>query len=958
LGVAGAETAAVRAGPRKAYDAFISYAHDGDEVFAQVLQRGLQHLAKPWNRRRAMEVFRDKTSLALSPGLWPSIQNALDASRWFVLLASPEAAWSHWVGEEITHWVSGKGTDRLLVVVTDGTWAWDDGSGDLSPASTACPPALRGVFPAEPTYLDMTWARRDAGLTLHNARFRDQIATLAAAIRDVPKEEIEGEDVRQQRRTRRIVRIVIAALTALVLATSVLAVVANIQWRTAIYQRQQAIYQRDVAISSELITQSKSAGDNSAVLSKLLSVAAWRFNPSSQARYAMLSAAARPEIADLSNAGAVPSVAFSPDGKILAAGSDAGVQLWNVATHQQIGTPLPSPRSSVWSVAFSPDRKILAVGGLGNKFGTVQLWNVATHQQIGSPLTFPGGSVDSVAFSPDGKALAVGGGDKNFDDTVWLWDVATRHQIGNSLPGAFGEGAVEAFSPDGKTLAAGGGLIGGTVQLWNVATHQQIGKPLAFPNAGHVSALAFNRDGKTLAIAGNNDSMVRLWNLATRQQIGSPLPEPAGPYLGPLAAFSPDGTTLAVGASGPNSGTVQLWDVRSDQKVGIPISFLGGPLDSMVFSPDGKTLATGNADGEVRLWDVAIIRQQVGSPLPVLGTTAAFSPDGKILAGVNDNDVQLWDVATQRQIPGPPPFPGLGTQIRSVAYSPDSKTLAISLDEGSGDGTICLWDIATDKQVGSSITIPGSLAVSVAFSPDGKILASGNQDDRVRLWDVATRQQIGRPLGGAAGDNVNSVAFSPDGKILASGSDDGTVRLWDVATREPIGNPLTAPIHAVESVAFSPDGKILASGNDDGDGNATVWLWDVATRQLSGSPLAGPTNTVESVAFSPDGTTLASANDDGTVWLWDMATRQRIGSPLTAPIEGSVPGMIGPVWSVAFSPDGKFLVTGNEDATVRLWDLTYLTDLVPRLCVSAARSLTPAEWARYVTGAAYQLTCP
>ena len=131
----------------RSYDAFISYAHRADELFAPALQRGLQHLAKPWNRRRAMEVFRDDTSLAASPGLWPSIQNALDASRWFILLASPEAARSDWVGKEITHWVSSKGTDHLLVVVTDGTWIWDSESGDLSPASTAANRGASRCFP-------------------------------------------------------------------------------------------------------------------------------------------------------------------------------------------------------------------------------------------------------------------------------------------------------------------------------------------------------------------------------------------------------------------------------------------------------------------------------------------------------------------------------------------------------------------------------------------------------------------------------------------------------------------------------------------------------------------------------------------------------------------------------------------------------------------------------------------
>src|SRR5689334_3196138 len=185
-GLHGAAGSASREDSGKSYDAFISYAH-ADKVFAPVLQRGLQHLAKPWNRRRAMEVFRDETSLAASPGLWPSIRAALDASCWFVLLASPEAARSAWVRKEIRHWVDSKGTDHMLVVLTDGSWAWDGNSRDVSASSTAWDPELRGVLREEPKYVDMTWAQRDADLTLRNARFRNQVATLAAAIREVPK---------------------------------------------------------------------------------------------------------------------------------------------------------------------------------------------------------------------------------------------------------------------------------------------------------------------------------------------------------------------------------------------------------------------------------------------------------------------------------------------------------------------------------------------------------------------------------------------------------------------------------------------------------------------------------------------------------------------------------------------------------------------------------------------------
>ena len=164
----------------------------------------------------------------------------------------------------------------------------------------------------------MTWARGNADLTLRNARFRDQVATLAAAIHNVPKEEIEGEDVRQHRRTRRIVQAVIAALTALLLLASVLAVMANIQ-------RQAAVYERDVAISRQLISQSEDLADTSPAISRLLSIAAWNINRSSDSRYAMLAAATRPEISVLASPNPLPveSVAFSPDGKILASSTVA-----------------------------------------------------------------------------------------------------------------------------------------------------------------------------------------------------------------------------------------------------------------------------------------------------------------------------------------------------------------------------------------------------------------------------------------------------------------------------------------------------------------------------------------------------------------------------------------------------------------------------------------------------------
>jgi WD40 repeat protein/transcriptional regulator with XRE-family HTH domain len=258
--------------------------------------------------------------------------------------------------------------------------------------------------------------------------------------------------------------------------------------------------------------------------------------------------------------------------------------------------------------------------------------------------------------------------------------------------------------------------------------------------------------------------------------------------------------------------------------------------------------------------------------------------------------------------------------VNAVAFSPDGKLLA----SADLDGTVRLWNPATGQAADAPIPVDTGTGIgvySVAFSPGGKLLASVSSGT-VRLWNPATGQPVGRPLMADTGPygGVNEVVFSPDGKLLASADLDGTVRLWNPATRQRVGAPLRAnsgTIYGVNGVAFSPDGKLLASADADG----TVRLWNPATGHPAGAPLravtgSGPVLALGAlgVAFSRDGKLLAAADADGTVRLWNPAT----GHPVGALTADAGPG--GAVLGVAFSPDGKLLASADANGTVRLWN--------------------------------------
>ena len=549
----------------------------------------------------------------------------------------------------------------------------------------------------------------------------------------------------------------------------------------------------------------------------------------------------------------VNSVAFSPRRPILAAASDAGdVHLWNTRTFRSVGTPLISANArtgypgQAFDVAFSPDGKILAVAFTNS----IRLFNVPRHREL-RPIAVPNYPVMDVAFSPNGRVLAAGVN----DGTVRFWDARTGRQLGGNLRSGCG-GVVNgvAFSPDSRTLATA--CADNSIRLWSVRTRT----PLA-TLTGHtepVNAVAFSPDGSTL-VSGSVDRSVRLWSIATRREIGAPLTGTEGSVY--TVAYDPDGTTVA---SASNDQAIRFWRVASPRQIGAPIGGGDGHV-TMAFSPNGSEIAAGYHDGWLRLWNVRTRRQlltlnEKAGPVD----SVAFSPSGNTFAvayawgvlgifnlrtnqvrgGVYDTFAKSWNPVQTR-----------------LSFSPSGRFLAV-VDENPGDdyqGAVTVYSTSTNQPVGSQFA--GS--EDVAFSPNERVAAVGGpyEDLTIRLRTLRTGAE--HVLRGHTG-SVNALAFSHDGKLLASGSADDTLRLWNPATGLPVGGPLTGHSGSINAVTFSPDGTQIATGATDD----TIRIWDVASRHELGSPLTGDTAPITSLAFNPSGRILASGSDDGTVRLW------------------------------------------------------------------------------------------
>lgn len=944
----------LRLEPPKRYAAFISYRHGQDLALADAIQTGLQRLKKRWNQRRALEVFRDDTGLGASPALWPSICTAMDGADWLVLLASPESAQSSWVGKEIHRWIATKGADRILTVVTAGTWRWDEAVGDIDwsvpPEDNAAHPALRGAFAHEPRHLDMTWARTAKTISLHDPHFRGQVAELAATMHGTTKDELVGEDIRQHSRTKLLARSAVgtlATLTAISLVASLLAVQSQ---RTAVIERDRAQVQSLDATSRRLAALSTTIQGPDGALQYLLAAQAYRSAPTAAARGALFNAALGDERGQVGSGDALLGRLVGHDDGVLAADFDpSGAQ---VATLDGAGV------ARVWSLDAAEDPVVIDVPG-------------ATMLVFAAPGML-------VVGAPDGL---------DWYDAASGESTGTQDAAGSELT------ALSRSVQPGRVVVGDdeGGIrtIDATGQGASDAVEMPSGVRLLGADASGATIVAYAEDGTVEVRDGEDLSVRSSWT---------------SPYE--LVAVSPDGAQVAmvdsqgdqreqgfaaVHVRSVTDGQIEFFAATREYFLATSATFLPGSDEMIVGTTGGADNAPGQAFRFKPPDELPV--GFGGFTVPPTVTTVLASPDGSAVLIAGDDGVAYVNGLETRELQPVLPLSATSEGRLVLVHTEDGLgTADIDSGEitaiGAGDGGVLSPDgsvvVTTDGRIIDVATgearVDGlgsiDLAMRPAFTGDSGRIAYvqgvGSVDNRtvavadLRTGDVVSGESpvplCNTTLGCESDPGTLSLSLDGNRVAISSYLDLGANRamrpgvfaIVDVSEGWVVGPEVSLP--GSGPTMFSADGQRLLA--HDGQ---RVWDLDATTLEPRGSGFINDAGGVWSL--DPERVQLAAVQPCG-VTLVDPETWTPVA---TVPWSGLTVEGQGCLGTTASWTGGGSLLTvdyGSEcnaldasECALQVWP-TDPAELLPRVCALAGRNMTREEWSQFLPEWPYALTCP
>jgi hypothetical protein len=905
------------------HDVFISYSHRDGEV-ARALQYELERFTKPWWRPRALRVFRDQTNLTAAPDLWQAVVEALGRSEWFILMASPEAAASTWVPREVEWWRTNRPVDRVLIGLTGGEIAWDADDFDWD-RTTALPRAVAGTFPREPLWVDL----RTLG---DPPRLGDLVAEFAAPIMGRPKDELIGLHIRQHRRTRRLAGAVIAALSALLLVTSVAAVV-------AVRQRTAALTEARISLSRQLAATATTLRDTDLDIAQLLAVQAYRTDPNEQTRTALFGAVtASPHLVRFLPASAdVAALTASGDGAAVIAGlADGTVMRWSAKEGRAapIGK-LPGPVRAV--AADGTARTVVASDGT-----SLLTWTVAGARVDATGTAEP---VKAVALSPSGRHSALVtssyselGGDGGSRYGVEIRDLAARGSA-RSRSLAWAPRSV-ALPSDTEVIVSG---LGGELERLRLPSlgaqvHTAEYGPTPLGTHGFQPTLSANGAWLTFTNGGGY-----LPIYPTTEPYGD-RPARFGAGHGnheQALAISNDGRVVAAA----DAGTIYIGDTDAE---GVPPAravLTGGgavPEGGVVFLDGAGTRLASASGRHVAIWDtrqVSRIAMQARITLEIGAFGAsppavALSPGGRRVAvqPADWGDLLIHDLAEGSTR-------GAGGQFLGWGADDDHFFLL------ANDGGLTERLAASPAQASRRIAVypKDSVERPFAVSPDGRTTSFLLPNGTVQIRDAASGRVVGTIRRPSATSGVENVYQDPTGTLAAvivdtNGAGTPAAAVYDLRA----GSAHLVGARRLHALTVTRTGLLVQ--RSDGD---LEW-WDPAGTRLRKVVHQDRSLVPREVTQASDPALgeylVAQRRSDGHLVVTDLKTGDVLG---TLELPGAA---LDVKVGMAFTAGDRQLISATEggpDGQLLRWDLTP-DGWISAACASAGRNLTAAEWTRLV----------